>query len=248
MTRSPLLIVIASLALVLAAGAIVLQVVLPSKGDGASAADLNALKAQVAAIKSGGTSLKIGFVNVETAGQVFVAAVSDLGKSVTDKQQEISNLGSARAAGTIKEDAYQKRLTELNAELLNLSVSAYAAVIDRMISSASFADIRTDLQSVRSQVDTVVAAAKNLELTVKAGATSATDIQAKMSQVQTAYSQIEAVVNQAYAVKIQQAAKKVAIAKGFDLILVQKNVVAYPNPGTITDITEFVKAEIANYL
>ncbi|MCX6101467.1 MAG: hypothetical protein NTV92_08670, partial [Candidatus Bipolaricaulota bacterium] len=63
MMRSPLLIVIAALALVLAAGALVTQFVLPSKADGASSADFDALRAQVAAIKSGGTGLKVGFVN-----------------------------------------------------------------------------------------------------------------------------------------------------------------------------------------
>jgi Skp family chaperone for outer membrane proteins len=248
MTRSPLLVVIAALALVLAAAALVLQFALPSKGDGASSSELNALKAQVAAIKSGGAGLKVGFVSVETAGKVFTTAVSDIAQHVTDKQQEIKDLGSARTAGTIKEDAYQKKLTELNAELLDASVSAYAAVLDRMIASSDFSDLKTELQSVRVQVDTILDTAKNLELMIKGGVTSTTEIQLRMSQVQSANSQIETIVNQAYAVKIQQAAQKVAIARGFDLVLVQKNVVAYYDTGTVTDITDLVKAEIADYL
>lgn len=248
MTRSPLLIVVAVLALILAAGALVVQFVIPAKGGGTSSADIDALRAQVTAMKTGGTGLKVAFVNVETAGKVFTNAVSNIAQRVTAKQQEIKDLSAARAAGTIKEDAYQKQLLALNAEALNASISAYAAVLDRMIASQSFADLRADLQTVRVQVDTVLDTAKNLESAVKGGATSSTDIQLRMTQVQSTNTQIEGIVNQAYAVKIQQAAQKVAITRGFDLVLVQKNVVAYFNPATMTDITEFVKAEMADYL
>jgi Skp family chaperone for outer membrane proteins len=248
MTRSPLLIVIAALALVLAAGALVLQFVLPSKGNGASSADLDALRAQVAAVKSSGTGLKVAFVNVDTTFKVFLDAVSDISQVSTDKQQEIKDLQAALSAGTVKQDAYQKRLNELNAELLNANISVYAGVLDRMIASSSFADLRSDLQKVRVQVQTVLDSSKDLVSMVKGGAISAAELQARMTQTQTAYTQIEAIVNQACAVKIQQAAQKVAIPRGFDLVLLQKNVVLYSSPATVTDITEFVKTEIANYL
>ncbi len=248
MTRSPLLIVIAALALVLAAGALVVQFVLPSKGSGASSAEVDALRAQVAAIKSGGTGLKVGFVNVDTAFKVFLDAVSDISQRSTDKQQEIKDLQNALSAGTVKQDAFQKRLNELNAELLDANISVYAGVLDRMIASSSFADLRSDLQKVRVQVQTVLDSSKDLVSMVKGGAISATELQSRTAQVQSAYTQIEAIVNQACAVKIQQAAQKVAIPRGFDLVLLQKNVVLYFSPATVTDITEFVKTEIANYL
>jgi Skp family chaperone for outer membrane proteins len=242
------LIVIAALALVLAAGALVVQFVLPSKGEGASISDVEALRAQVAAMKSGGTGLRVGFVNVDTAFKVFLTAVSDISQRSTDKQQQIKDLQTAFSAGTVKQDAYQKQLSELNAELLDANVSVYAGVLDRMIASSDFADLRSDLQKVRVQVQDVLDASKNLVSMVKGGAMSATELQSRMAQVQTAYSQIETVVNQACAVKIQQAAQKVAIPRGFDLVLLQKNVVLYFSPATVTDITEFVKTEIADYL
>jgi Skp family chaperone for outer membrane proteins len=248
MTRSPLLIVIAALALVLAAGALVMQFVLPSKGNGTSSADLDALRAQVAAIKSGGTGLKVGFVNVDTAFKVFMNAVSDISQRSTDKQQEIKDLQNALSAGTVKQDAFQKRYNELSAELLDANISVYASILDRMIASADFADLRSDLQKVRVQAQDLLDASKNLVSMVKGGAISATDLQMRTTQVQATYTQLESIVNQACAVKIQQAAQKVAIPRGFDLVLLQKNVVLYFSPATVTDITEFVKTEIANYL
>jgi Skp family chaperone for outer membrane proteins len=199
-------------------------------------------------MKSGGTGLRVGFVNVDTAFKVFLTAVSDISQRSTDKQQQIKDLQTAFSAGTVKQDAYQKQLSELNAELLDANVSVYAGVLDRMIASPDFADLRSDLQKVRVQVQDVLDASKNLVSMVKGGAMSATELQSRMAQVQTAYTQIETIVNQACAVKIQQAAQKVAIPRGFDLVLLQKNVVLYFSPATVTDITEFVKAEIADYL
>jgi Skp family chaperone for outer membrane proteins len=248
MTRSPLLIVIAALALILAAGALVIQFVLPSKGNGASSADVAALRAQIAAIKTGGTALRVGFVNADTVFGVFTNAVSDLRQLSTDKQQAIVDLGNAYAAGTIKQDAYQKRLNELQVELLDANLSVNAGVLDRMIASPDFADLRTDLQKVRIQVQDVLDQSKELVSMVKGGAISAAELQSRTTQVQANFTKIEAIVNQACAVKIQQASQKIGIQKGYDLVLLQKNVVIYFSPATITDITEFVKTEVADYL
>lgn len=246
MTRGPLWIVVAVLALILAAGALVVQFVLPAKG-GASAAEIEGLRAQVAAIKSG-AGLKVGYVNVDNAFKVFLNAVADISQRSADKRQEITDLGTSYAAGTVKQDVYQKRLGELQVELLDANIMVYSGVLDRMIASGDFADLRSELQRVRAQVQEVVDASKNLVSMVKGGAMSTTELQTRQAQVQTAYTQIETIVNQACAVKIQQAAQKVAIPRGYDLVLLQKNVVLYSSPATITDITEFVKTEIADYL
>jgi len=248
MTRSPLLIVIASVALVLAAGAIVLQFVLPSKGDGASAADVNALKTQVAAIKTGGAGLKVAFVNADTAFTVFTNAVNDLRQHATDKRQEITNLTNSYSAGTVNKDQYQKQLTQLNAELLDAQMAVDMGTLDRMIASSAFSDLKSSLEQLRNQADPVVTAIKNLVSMAKGGAIDATEFQTRYTSAQTAFTQVDALVTQAATAKIQQAAKKIAIQKGYDLVVPVKNVVVYYNPDTVTDITEFVKAEIANYL
>ncbi len=248
MTRSPLLIVIAVLALVLAAAAIVLQFALPSKGGGASAADLNALRSQVAALRSGGAGLRVAFVNAETAFAVFTNAVSDLRQTTADKRQQITELTSSYSAGTVNKEQYQKRLTQLNAELLDAQLSVDMGTLSRMIDSSAFSDLKSSLQELRNQADPVVTAVKNLVSMAKGGAIDATEFQTRYTSAQNAFTQIDTLVTQAATAKIQQAAKKIAIQKGYDLVLPVKNVIVYFNPDVVTDITEFVKAEIANYL
>jgi len=248
MTRSPLLIGIAALALVLAAGALVLQFVLPGSGDGVSRSDFSALQAQVASIKTSGSGLKVGFVNVDNAFTVFFNAVTDLRQRSTDKTAEISKLQADYDSGTVSAEQYQKQSTVLNTELLDANIALYASVLDRMIASNAFSDLRRDLQTVREKVDDLLNASKNLVSMVKGGAVSATEFQLRVGQAQSSYASLEKIVNQACAVKIQAAAQKVSIQKGFDLVALQKNVVLYSNPATVTDLTDFVKTEIQGYL
>jgi len=241
------LLVIAALALVLAAGALVLQFALPSKG-GVSQSDYDALKAQVASIKTTGAGLKVAYVNVDNAFQVFLNAVTDLRERLTTKQNEITALAQSYQAGTVTADNYSKQSTVLGVELLDAKISLYVNVLDRMIASDDFSDLRKDLQTVRTKAESILTASKNLVAMVKGGATSTSDLQARYTQTQAAYTDLEGVINQACALKIQMAAQRVAIQKGYDLVLLQKNVVLYPNPGVVTDLTDFVKTEIKDYL
>ncbi len=248
MTRNSVLVAIAAVALVLAAGALVLQFAVPSKGDGASSADLDALRAQVATLKSTGAGLKVGFVNVDGAFMVFLNAVTDLRQRSADKVQQINDLQASYKKGTTSPEQYQKLVNQYNTELLDANVAMYAGVLDRMIASADFSDLRTDLQTVRTSTQTLLDESKSLVSTVKGGAISTSEFQSRLTQAQSAYAQVEKAVNQACAIKIAQAAQKVAIPRGFDLVLIQKNVLLYFNPTAVTDITDFVKSEIADYL
>lgn len=248
MTRGTYLVAVASLALVLAAGALVVHfVILPSADDG-SRAEVEALSAELSALQASGSGLKVGYVSVESAGKVFLDAVSTVSQSSTTKAQEIVNLQNSYNEGTVRQDQYEKRLNELNAELANVNISVYVAILDRMIASRSFSDLRSDLRQLRQQAQPLVDTATNLVSTVKGGAMSASEFQTRLSKVQATFAQLKGYVDQACVVKIQQAAQKIAIARGMDLVLLQSNVVLYPSLTTVTDLTEAVKTEIAGYL
>jgi hypothetical protein len=249
MTRSPLLIVIAVLALVLAAGALVLQFAMPSKASGASRADVDALRAQVAAIKSSGAGLRVASVNLEEVSAVYMTAVSDLKQSLEDKRtKESAAIQSAYNNGTLTADQFQKQAGALTAELLDAGIFLYASLLDKMIASPQFSDQRTNLQSLRLQVDNVLTASKNLVAIAKGGAVSTTELQNRLTQVQSTFSSLEKLVNTALMAKTMDAVKKVAIQKGFGLVLSEVNVVAYASTDTTTDITDFVKSEVQGYL
>ncbi|MEN6369840.1 MAG: OmpH family outer membrane protein [Thermotogota bacterium] len=239
MSRNTLFIVLACVALVLAAAALVVPFVVPSKGENAP---------QAPAAKGSPTGFKVGFVNVDSAGTVFLNAVSDLRERSAAKAKEITDLQVAYSTGTVKEDQFQKQASVLSAELVEVNISVYATLLDRMIASSAFSDVRSSLQQVRQQAQPLVDDARNLSSMVKRGVMSTSEFQMRLSQTQAGYSQLEKLANQVLTLKIQQAAVKIATAKGLDLVLQQNGVVLYPGPSASMDLTEAVKAEIANYL
>lgn len=249
MSRSTL--VVAAVALVLAAGALILQFVLPSGGAGGSPSDIAELRDDVDALRrtaSAGGGLRIAYLNAEDAFGVFTNAVSSLRQKALDKRNEIVELQSEFMEGTVSKDQYQRKLNELNVELIDAQLDIDVGTIDRMIASDGFSDIRADLQKLRDAAQPVVEEVKNLVATAKLGVVDATEFQSRLGQVQSAFQQLDTLLTQAATLKIQQAAKKIAVQKGYDLVLPTKNTVVYADPTVLTDITELVKTEIANYL
>jgi Skp family chaperone for outer membrane proteins len=249
MSRSTL--VIAAVALVLAAGALVLQFVLPSAGDGGSPSDIAALRKDLDALRrsaSTGGGVSIAYINAEDAFTVFTNAVSSLRQKALDKRNEIVKLQGDFMQSTISREQYERRLNELNVELIDAQLDIDVGTIDRMIASDGFSDIRADLQKLRDAAQPVVEEVKNLVATAKLGVVDATEFQSRLAQVQSAFQQLDTLLTQAATLKIQQAAKKIAVQKGYHLVLPTKNTVVYADPSVLTDITELVKTEIANYL
>jgi Skp family chaperone for outer membrane proteins len=242
--------IVAAIALVVAIGALVLQFVMPS-GGGVDSADLTALKNDVAALKSQqatGVGLKVAYLNAEDAFSVFTSAVSDLRQKATDKVSEITALQTDYMNSTISKDEYQRRLNELNAELLDARLATDSGTLDRMIASDGFADLRSDLERLREVAQPIVEEVKNLVSTAKVGVVDATEFQSRYDQANAAFTQLDQLLTQAATAKIQQAARRIAVQRGLDLVIPVKNVLVYGNPATLTDITDLVKAEIADYL
>ena len=247
MKRSSLWMVIAALAFALAAGALAVQLVAPSK-SGVSQTDFVALQNQVASQKASAVGLKVAFINMDSAFSVFMNAVTDLRQVVTNKTQEIANLTTSYQEGAVTKAAYQQQLPQLNAELLEARVLADVGTLDRMIASVAFADMRTNLQKERDSSRSLIDSSKVLAEMATGGTGETVDFQNRFAQAQSAFTLLDQFVAQAATTKVQQAVKKIAVAQGIDLVVPVKNVVLYYNSGAIMDITEVVKTEIAGYL
>jgi len=238
---------IAGLALLLAVGALVLQFVLPSEG-GVSEADLDTLQAEVASLRQQG-ALRIAYARTEQAfSAVFLNAVSDMRQRATDKAAEIAALQRALVESTISQEDYEVQLMALQAEFLDAQFAVQVAMIDKMIAANGFADIRGDLTTLKEQMQPVIEEMKNLLSTARIGVIDATEFSSRYSQLEAAYQQLDGLLVQAATTKVVQAAKEVALERGYDLVLNYKNVTVYWNPASITDITDLVEAKLATYL
>lgn len=243
-------IVVAGLALLLAAGALVLQFVLPQDGGNAGA-DVEALQSQIDELKnaSGSSSdLRIAFIDAEEAFTVFLDAVSDLRQNAADKRDEIVSLQQEFVASTISREEYEQRYNELQVELLDAQLTIDVGTIEKMIGSSAFTDVRTELQRWREEAQPIVDEVKNLVSTVRVGVIDPAEFQSRFAQVQSAFSQFDQLLTQVATTRIVAAAQKVALAEGFDLVLRQENVIIFGNSATVINITDLVKSEISSYL
>jgi len=242
---------VAGVAVILAAGALILQFVLPAGGASDGDGEIAALRSEINTLKQDTRTsrpLRIAYLNAEGAFAVFTDAVSDLRQRAMEKQAQIVQLQQQYSASTISRDEYQRRYLELQAELLDAQLAIDIGTIDRMIASKDFADLRSDLERLREEAQPIVDEMKNLVAMARVGVVDTTEFESRFSQVQNAFSQLDQLLTQAAASKIAQAAEKVALKHDYDLVLRVKNVIMYRNPATLVDITELVKAEISTYL
>ncbi len=237
---------VSGLAVLLALGALIVQFAVPG-GGGVDAGAFNALQKKVDDLQTGG-GLRIAYLDAEDAFTVFLNAVSDLRQRAKDKQDEIAQLQQEFLNSTISKDDYQKQMNELQAELLDAQLTIDIGTIDKMIASAGFADLKSDLQRLREEAQPLIDEMKDLVSTAKMGVIDPLEFQSRYEQVKNAFSQLDQLLTQAATVKIIQAAEKIALKNGYDLVLRKKNVIIYRNAATLVDITDSVKSEISSYL
>ncbi len=241
--------VVSVVALLLAAVAIVLQFVLPAGGGADNTAEVTALTNRVAALEANpATPLKVAYINAEDAFTVFTDAVSDLRQRAIDKQGEILKLQQQYMASTISKDDFDTQNNQLQVELLQAQLNIDLGTIDKMIASPGFSDMKSDLQRLKDEAQPVVDEMKNLVSTVHVGVIDTTEFQNRYMQVKNAFTQLDQLLTKAATTKIVQAANKVAVDNGYDLVLRTQNVIVYRNTAKLTDITDLVKHELASYL
>ena len=240
--------IVAVVALILAALALVLPFVLPSSEGGDDAA-LNALGDRIANLENSSSApLKIAYLNAEDAFSVFTDAVSDLRQKAIDKQMEIAKLQQDFMAGTISKDEYQNTNNRLQVELLQAQLNIDVGTIDKMIAASGISNIRSDLQRLRDEAQPVIDEMKNLVTTIRTGIIDTQEFENRYTQVKNAFTQLDQLLTQAATSKIVEAANKVALAEGYDLVLRVKNVIIYRNTAKMIDITDMVKHELSTYL
>lgn len=244
MSRNTLL--IAGFALLLAAGALVLQFVLPA-GGGVSDADLSELESEVAALRQQG-ALRVAYVKAEDAFGVFLDAVSDMRQRASDKAAEIAELQQQLVQSTISREDYEVQLMGLQAEFLDAQFAVQVAMIDKMVASDGFSDIRGDLTNLKEQMQPVIDEMKNLLSAARIGVIDSAEFDSRYGQLEGAYQQLDTLLVRAATVKVVAAAKAVALEKGYDVVLNYKDVLVYWNPASVIDITDLVKARLSAYL
>lgn len=236
------------------AGGIVGSIVLPRpSGDvtkltervGKVEAGQRDLEARVSGITTGGAGLRIGIVDAETLfTRVFLPQVQAERAAMEAKARDIQALQADYAAGKIKLDVYQQRYLKLQAELIQASLKVNLTMLDKMIASPGFLNLRSDLESVRTQAKPI---SDEVEKAVKEAQVTILDPQGfseRLQQLQAAFQQLDQLLTQVAAMKILEISQQIAKEKGYDLVLRTKDVVMFRRESTIVDLSTDVEGRL----
>ena len=193
-------------------------------------------------------SLKIAYINAEDAFTVFTDAVKDLRQKALDKQAEIVRLQQDFLASKISKEDYQAKYNQLQVELLQAQLNIDIGTLNKLISAPGFSDIRSDLERLKDEAQPLIDEMNKLVQTVQTGVVDPQEFQSRYTEVKNAFTQLDQLLTKAATSKIVEAANKVAVENGYDLVLRAKNVIIYRNTAKLTDITDQVKHELASYL
>ncbi len=241
--------IVGVVALVIAVVAVVIPFVLSTSG-GVSEDEITALQTKINTLENkiqSASPLKIAYLNAEEAFKVFTDAVKDLRQKALDKQAQIVKLQQDFLASKISKEDYQTRYNQLQVELLQAQLNIDIGTINKMIASPGFADIQSDLERLKDEAQPLVDEMNKLVQTVQTGVVDPQEFQSRYAQVKSAFTKLDQLLTQAATSKIVEAANKVAVQNGYDLVLRVKNVIIYRNSAKLTDITDQVKHELSTY-
>ncbi len=241
--------IVGVVALVIAVVAVVIPFVLSTSG-GVSEDEITALQTKINTLENkiqSASPLKIAYLNAEEAFKVFTDAVKDLRQKALDKQAQIVKLQQDFLASKISKEDYQTRYNQLQVELLQAQLNIDIGTINKMIASPGFADIQSDLERLKDEAQPLVDEVNKLVQTVQTGVVDPQEFQSRYAQVKSAFTKLDQLLTQAATSKIVEAANKVAVQNGYDLVLRVKNVIIYRNSAKLTDITDQVKHELSTY-
>lgn len=242
---------VAGLALVVAVGALILQFALQPSGGETDDGRIALLEREIATLQAqqaAGGGLRVAYIDAEAAFQVFLEATADLRERANEKIAEINDLQGEYAASTISRDEYQQRANELQAQLLDAQLNIDIDALERMIASNDFSDIRPNLLEWQETAELLSNEVKSLVSMATMGVVDPTEYQSRYNAAKNAFQQFDQGLTQAATLKIVQVAQRLAVERGFDMVLRVKNVLVYRNPAALVDITDEVKSQVANFL
>lgn len=203
------------------------------------------LETRLAGVTTGGAGLRIGIVDAETLfTRVFLPQVQAERAAMEAKARDIQALQADYQAGKIKLDAYQQRYLRLQAEYIQAAVTVNLTMLDKMIASPGFLNLRADLENVRTQArpisDEVGKAVREAQVTIL----DPQGFSERLTQLQAAFQQLDQLLTQVAAVKILEISQQIAREKGYDLVLRTKDVVMFRRESTVVDLSSDVEGRL----
>ncbi|NOX44444.1 MAG: hypothetical protein GXO72_01725 [Caldiserica bacterium] len=207
---------------------------------------LGGLEQKVAGVGTGGgPGLKVGYVDADSLFiKVFIPQVQAERAVMEEKKRAISELQARRMRGEIGDDEFKLQYYPLQVELLLAQYKVDMSMLDKMIASPGFANLKSDLERLREQASPAVDEINKLLDEAKLGVVDEQAFMAKYQALQNAFQQLDQLLTQIAAQKIVEVTQAVAQEKGYDLVLRRKDVLVFRNAETVDDLSPLVEQRL----
>jgi Skp family chaperone for outer membrane proteins len=162
-------------------------------------------------------------------------------RALQTKAQAIQELQAKYAQGRIPAEAYPQEYAKLAAEYLEAQVQVNMSMLEKMLASPGFANLRVDLQNLKDRAKPLADRVQSLVKQAQVAVLDYNAFSAELQELQTAFQQVDQLLTQVAAVKILEVSQKLAQEKGFDIVLRTKDVVMYLRSPAISDLTADVE-------
>ncbi len=203
------------------------------------------LEARLAGITTGGAGLKVGVVDAEALfTRVFLPQVGTERAAMAAKARDIETLLGDYTAGRIRLDVYQQRHARLQAELIQASLNVNMAMLDRMVASPGFLNLRADLERLRVQATPLETEVQAVVREAQVAILDLAGFGNRLQRLQAAFQQLDQLLTQVAAMKILEISQQVAREQGYDIVLRTKDVVMFRREATVVDLSSDVEGRL----
>lgn len=207
--------------------------------------EIEPLKNRLAELETKPQTLNVAYLRIEETLTVFTDAVRDLRQRAADKQEEIVKLRQNYLVDTGSKDDYQEELRQLQLELLRAQLYMDIGIINRILQSSEFSDVRSELERLKEELQPLLGELHSLLESMRIGGVDPQELEPRYTQANDAFTQIDQLLTQVATTKIMEVANTIAVDNDYDLVLRSKDVIIYGNTARLTDISDVVKTEIA---
>jgi len=233
---------------------------LKSRSEGLAAqmddleAGLAALKDEFASLKSGERAALTGESDVTPQGVPIRLAYIDISALLDEiflpvtqalevKQQDLQDLRARYDQGQIDQRTYQQELLNLEVELLSVPLCWDLSLIQKMISSPEFSDLRATLVELGGKVQPLERELQALRHSAVQEVEDLQDFLLRYKQLQSLFEQLDQLLSQTVASVLTKVTQEIARAQGYALVL-RKEDALYLDDSQLEDLAGLVKSRL----
>ena len=211
--------------------------------------EISGLKETLPAQASAGTqtpssALAVAYVDLTGLVDDIFAPID---QAVAIKQQDLADLQARHEAGEIDDATYQRESLLLEVELLAVPLHWYLDLIQKMIDSPEFSDIKTPLEDLLAVVQPLETQVEGLRTLAQGEEPDMQSFLLQYQQLSSQFQQLKQLLSQTLAVKFILITQEIARGGGYALVLRREDAL-YMDEAQVVDLTPLVRARLEGLL